>query len=468
MFMTDTPGGAQAAARDDRDKVAGRGNGIPSVSSWRLLALMKSRGLRALLQGVCLAALLLQGAAPTAALATVVRMQTPLGNIDIQLLDTAAPATVANFLNYVSSGAYVNSFIHRSVPGFILQGGGYTWNSSSNNAAVVAANAPVVNEFSTSRSNLRGTIAMAKLGGDPNSATSQWFFNLTDNSANLDNQNGGFTVFGQVTGNGMQVVDAIAALTIVDANGTNSTGPFGSLPLLNWPAAAITAQNLVLLGAVSVLPELTLVQGWNLLGNSVEVPIKVATTFDDTAKVNAVWKWVAGQSKWEFYTPSQFDGGAAYAASKGYGSLTDINGGEGFWVQANMAFSVPLSPGTIVPSSSFKPAIATPVTPGGAHALPSGWSLITVGDSPTPAQFDAAIATASSATPAAGKVPTNLTSLWAWDATRQNWYFWAPALVNSGGLAAYVGSRNYLDPATMPGLSAGTFSSTTGFWVKMP
>ena len=60
---------------------------------------------------------------------------------------------------------------------------------------------------------------MAKLGGDPNSATSQFFVSLGDNSANLDNQNGGFTVFGEVTGDGMQVVDAIAALPIVNASG---------------------------------------------------------------------------------------------------------------------------------------------------------------------------------------------------------------------------------------------------------
>ena len=78
-------------------------------------------------------------------------------------------------------------------------------------------------------SNIRGTIAMAKLGGDPNSATSQWFINLADNSANLDTQNGGFTVFGHVTGNGMSVADAIAML-----NRVNVGSPFDALPVRDY------------------------------------------------------------------------------------------------------------------------------------------------------------------------------------------------------------------------------------------
>ncbi len=186
-------------------------------------------------------------AAPAICSANVIaRMQTSLGVIDVQLYDTEAPLTVANFLSYAKSGAYNNSFIHRSVPGFIIQGGGYVWTTTLN---TIAANPPVANEFSPSRSNLRGTIAMAKLGGDPNSATDQWFFNLADNSANLDNQNGGFTVFGQVVNAGMGVVDTIAALPIVNAGGA-----FASLPL----ATAVTnntvqKSNLVIIKQVSVL-----------------------------------------------------------------------------------------------------------------------------------------------------------------------------------------------------------------------
>ena len=144
---------------------------------------------------------------PTLSSASIVRMQTALGVIDVKLYDVATPLTVTNFLSYVKSGAYNNSFIHRSVPNFIVQGGGYNWVSS---VQPIATKAMVKNEYSASRSNLRGTIAMAKQGGNPDSATSQWFFNLVNNAANLDNQNGGFTVFGKVLNQGMDVVDAMA------------------------------------------------------------------------------------------------------------------------------------------------------------------------------------------------------------------------------------------------------------------
>ncbi len=195
-------------------------------------------------------ALVFMFAVPTACPASVIaRMQTSLGSIDVQLYDTEAPLTVANFLSYAKSGAYAGSFIHRSMPGFIIQGGGYGWNGTTNQLSYVVSNPPVLNEYSPSRSNLRGTIAMAKLGNDPNSATNQWFFNLADNSANLDNQNGGFTVFGQVLNSGMGVVDAIAALPRVDAGGAFSTLPYFA-PITN---NTIQKSNLVIINQVSVL-----------------------------------------------------------------------------------------------------------------------------------------------------------------------------------------------------------------------
>ncbi len=201
-------------------------------------------------------------AAPCRILAnTVVRCASNLGEIDLQLFDAEKPKTVANFLSYVNSGAFKKSFIHRSVPGFVVQGGGFFLDGTS--LKPVPARAPVVNEPGIS--NLRGTVAMAKLGGDPNSATNQWFISLANNSANLDAQNGGFTVFGEVLGNGMNVVDAIAALKIYNAT-AQIGGAFTDLPLRN---PALTVENLVLFSSVVALPSETVVvncdfsTGWN-------------------------------------------------------------------------------------------------------------------------------------------------------------------------------------------------------------
>ncbi|MFA6900595.1 MAG: peptidylprolyl isomerase [Desulfurivibrionaceae bacterium] len=198
---------------------------------------------------ICLAVFALL-ALPVDSQATMVRLQTSQGVVDIRLFDTEAPLAVANFLSYVRGGAYNNSFFHRSVPGFIIQGGGYTWNNTTNDIHVVQAGPAVANEFSASRSNVRGTIAMAKRAGDPNSATNEWFVNLADNAANLDTQNGGFTVFGQVTGAGMSVVDAIAALPVANAGSV-----FTTLPLTNIPTSGVIRQeNLVMVNSITVLP----------------------------------------------------------------------------------------------------------------------------------------------------------------------------------------------------------------------
>ncbi len=215
--------------------------------------------------------------------------------------------------------------------------------------------------------------------------------------------------------------------------------------------------------------------GWNMAGNGVDAPITVATTFADAGKVYSVWKWVVSGSAagisyptWAYYAPSQSDGGSAYAAGKGYELLTTIRAGEGFWLNAKSDFTAALPTAAALQSSTFLPAIDTPPTAGGVHALPHGWSLMATGDGPTAAQFDAAIATVQAVTPAAGKVYTNLTAIWSWDATRQRWYFWAPAMVNDGSLASYLSSKGYLDFSTMPGSAIGTLPPTAGFWVNMP
>lgn len=137
-----------------------------------------------------------------------VRLSTTLGDVVFELVDDA-PITTDNFLQYVTDGFYNGTIFHRVVPGFVVQGGGFL----PGNVQPTGIRPPIQNEFSPDRSNVRATVAMAKLGGDPNSATSQFFVNLADNSSNLDNQNGGFTVFARVV-EGMDVVDAIAAVPL--------------------------------------------------------------------------------------------------------------------------------------------------------------------------------------------------------------------------------------------------------------
>jgi peptidyl-prolyl cis-trans isomerase A (cyclophilin A) len=179
---------------------------------------------------VSLFALLLLLAPSQPLAATVVRFDTNLGSVDVRLYDTATPLSKTNFLSYVDTNRWDGTFIHRSVPGFIVQGGGFSLTPDIFNTTQVVTDPPVQNE--PGLSNLRGTVAYAKLGGDPNSATSQWFFNLDDNSANLDNQNGGFTVFGRVVGSGMSVVDSIAALPRIGAGGAFTDVPVTDIDLV--------------------------------------------------------------------------------------------------------------------------------------------------------------------------------------------------------------------------------------------
>ncbi len=186
------------------------------------------------------------GAVPAQA-QTLVRFKTVLGDFDVELLDSDAPQTVANFLAYLARPDYDASFIHRGVPGFVIQGGGFAFDGSF---SLVPTDAPVVNEFG--RSNLRATIAMAKLSGDPDSATSQWFINLADNTS-LDSSNGGFTVFGDVIGSGMAVVDAIEAIPTFDA--TIIHPALAELPLRDFtPGDLLDPPNhLVLITRIGVL-----------------------------------------------------------------------------------------------------------------------------------------------------------------------------------------------------------------------
>jgi len=176
---------------------------------------------------------------------TVVQFTTnsaaPNGRFFVELFDASGPVrttplTAANFLRYVDNGLYANTILHRTVPGFITQGGGFSQPSTAGRGpTAIPAYAAVANEFGNH--NLRGTIAMAKLGGDADSATNQWFVNLADNTTNLDFQNGGFTAFGRVLGAGMSVVDSLAAIPTFDMANLYANGALTDLPLRRDPSA---------------------------------------------------------------------------------------------------------------------------------------------------------------------------------------------------------------------------------------
>lgn len=134
-----------------------------------------------------------------------VELKTSMGDIVIELNEQAAPVTVKNFLQYVEDGFYDGTIFHRVIHRFMIQGGGLTADMEKKQARD-----PIVNEANNGLKNKRGTIAMAR-GGDPDSATCQFFINHMANPG-LDyvpNLNPGYAVFGKVV-KGMDVVDAIA------------------------------------------------------------------------------------------------------------------------------------------------------------------------------------------------------------------------------------------------------------------
>ena len=154
--------------------------------------------------------------------------ETNLGEFCMTLYPEVAPNTVANFLDYVNDGDYDGTIIHRSEFKFVLQGGGYTYTPALDD---VPADPPLANEYraGTSLSNVFGTVAMAKVSGNPDSATNQWFLNLGDNSF-LDDENGGFVVFAGIS-HGMHVIQRMSELRRVNlANALGSA--FASVPVL--------------------------------------------------------------------------------------------------------------------------------------------------------------------------------------------------------------------------------------------
>jgi cyclophilin family peptidyl-prolyl cis-trans isomerase len=179
----------------------------------------------------------------------VVQFTTVLGNFNVEMFGNDAPTSVSNFLIYAAAGTYTNTLIHRFAAlganngNRIVQGGGYDTAGNS-----VPKLAPIALEYKLP--NTRGTIAMAR-STDLNSATSEWFFNVDDNTTALGQaNNGGYAVFGRVLGTGMtDVVDKIAAVPTFNAGGA-----FTNIPLRDVQSGQTTIQpqNLIIVNSVKV------------------------------------------------------------------------------------------------------------------------------------------------------------------------------------------------------------------------
>ncbi|MGH2360205.1 MAG: hypothetical protein ACRDGM_06645, partial [bacterium] len=188
---------------------------------------------------------------------------------------------------------------------------------------------------------------------------------------------------------------------------------------------------------------LALPAGWSLLGNSLNQALSVASLYADPNTVTSVWKWDTGTLGWQFYTPLMNAAALqAYATAKGYGVLSTINPGEGYWLNANVPLAIGAQSGAsfILTSSS----------------VAKGWNLAATGNDVTPAQFNTNLK--------ASPPGTGATTIWAWDNPSSSWYFYAPSKQADGTLSTYTQSKGYLDFT-----GAGkTLGPGVGFWVNRP
>ncbi len=222
---------------------------------------------------------------------TVVEFDATIGgqreSFQVELFNSTAPQTAANFLNYVNSGEYNNTFIHRvttnSYDGLsVVQGGGYSLNGApfnGSNQPTHISTSPTAtnftsglpNEYSSSEPDAPGTIAMALNSGSTGpiatSGASEWFINVGDNSQTLSPstaQDGvGYAVFGKVLGDGMQVVEQIQRMERIEdvlgisaVDAPSQLGVFGPMPVANFTTAttAVDANNLVVINSVAQVP----------------------------------------------------------------------------------------------------------------------------------------------------------------------------------------------------------------------
>jgi hypothetical protein len=233
-----------------------------------------------------------------------------------------------------------------------------------------------------------------------------------------------------------------------------SSNPNDAMDTSNWVSVAsvpgATPGNGCNVG-LSISVPLSVAAGWNLLGNPVKQTISVVNQFGDTSKVTSVWKWDAGLTQWQFYTPALDSTSLQnYAQSQGYAVLREINPGDGYWIHAKTQADL----GAVMGSA---------ITALGSANLASGWNLVSTASTITAKDFNLSLSTTP---PTAGQVPINMESLWAWDPAQSRWYFYAPSLEANGGsaLASYINSQNYVDFDS----NGKTLGNGVGFWVKRP
>jgi peptidyl-prolyl cis-trans isomerase A (cyclophilin A) len=143
----------------------------------------------------------------------MITIKTNHGDISIELFEEKAPISAENFRQYVTDGHFNDTIFHRVIPNFMIQGGGMDKDMASK-----ATRDPIKNEADNGETNLRGTLAMARTGV-VDSATSQFFINLSDNDfLNHGDRDFGYAVFGRVT-DGMDIVDVIAGVATGNVGG---------------------------------------------------------------------------------------------------------------------------------------------------------------------------------------------------------------------------------------------------------
>jgi hypothetical protein len=258
--------------------------------------------------------------------------------------------------------------------------------------------------------------------------------------------------------------DQLAAQTIL--NGTDTTNLKGAEFCVGYGTSAQDMVNNGNIRAVATIPGattssscvvggtisvgLSVAAGWNLLGNPVNQSLGVAQKFGDASKVNTVWKWDATKANWQFYTPSlNATDLLAYASAQGYGVLSEIQAGDGYWVHAKTQADLGSLCGQAVNLRQ--------------SSLSSGWNLVSTASPISAKEFNLAL---SDTPPTTGQVPINMTSLWAWDTAASQWFFYAPVLDAQGAstLLDYIGAKSYKDFTG----SGKTLGNGVGIWVNRP